>query len=101
VAQGSITRTIAKQVFEASFRSGKAPEAIVQEQGLTQISDGGALATIAREIVSLPANAKAVADYRGGKTATIQFLVGQVMRATKGQANPQAARQALEEALTG
>jgi aspartyl-tRNA(Asn)/glutamyl-tRNA(Gln) amidotransferase subunit B len=99
VANGTITRTVAKQVFEESFRSGAAPEQIVRERGLTQISDSGAIATVARDVLALPGNAKAIAEYRGGKASAIQFLVGQLMKATKGQANPQAARAVLEELL--
>jgi aspartyl-tRNA(Asn)/glutamyl-tRNA(Gln) amidotransferase subunit B len=95
--QGTITRTSAKEVFEASFRDGQPPEQIVAARGLAVIGAGDALAAIARQAIA--ANPKAVAEYRAGKTVTIKFLVGQVMRATKGQANPQAAEAALESAL--
>ncbi|MEN9937467.1 MAG: hypothetical protein RLZZ387_4046 [Chloroflexota bacterium] len=98
LAKGTITRTTAKEVFEASFRTGQRPADIVAERGLAVISGGDALATLAREVVA--SNPKAVADYRGGKQATIKFLVGQVMKATKGQASPQAAQEALEAALS-
>lgn len=66
-------------------------------RGLTQISDADTLATLAREIIA--ANPKPVAEYRNGKTSAIQFLVGQMMKATKGQANPQTARAVLEGEL--
>jgi aspartyl-tRNA(Asn)/glutamyl-tRNA(Gln) amidotransferase subunit B len=99
INKGSITRTVAKQIFEQSFASGKAPAALVAEQGLTQISDSGAIRELAKQVLADERNAKAVAEYRGGKTSTIQYLVGQLMRASKGQANPQLARSALEEAL--
>jgi len=69
----------------------------VVARGLAVIGAGDALAAIAREAIA--ANPKAVAEYRAGKTVAIKFLVGQVMRATKGQANPQAAEAALESAL--
>jgi len=95
--QGTITRTSAKEVFEASFRDGQPPDQIVAARGLAVIGAGDALAAIAREAIA--ANPKAVAEYRAGKTVTIKFLVGQVMRATKGQASPQAAEAALENAL--
>lgn len=98
VNKGTITRAVGKQVFEESYRTGAAPDAIVAERGLQQISDNSALATLAREIVE--ANPKVVAEYRGGKTSAIQFLVGQIMKRTKGQANPQVARSVLEEALS-
>lgn len=97
LAKGTITRTIAKQVFEESFQSGQAPSQIVATRGLTQISDADTLATLAREIIA--ANPKPVAEYRKGKTSAIQFLVGQMMKATKGQANPQTARAVLEAEL--
>ena len=61
------------------------------------IGAGDALDTLAREVVA--ANPKAVAEYRGGKLTSVKFLVGQVMKATKGQANPQAAQAALERAM--
>jgi aspartyl-tRNA(Asn)/glutamyl-tRNA(Gln) amidotransferase subunit B len=94
---GTITRTSAKEVFEASFREGQPPEQIVAARGLAVIGAGDALAAIARQAIA--ANPKAVAEYRAGKTVTIKFLVGQVMKATKGQASPQAAQAALEQEL--
>jgi aspartyl-tRNA(Asn)/glutamyl-tRNA(Gln) amidotransferase subunit B len=97
LTKGTITRTTAKEVFEASFRSGQPPGQIVAERGLAQIGAGDALAALAREVVA--ANPKAVAEYRSGKATAIKFLVGQVMKATKGQANPQAAQSALEDEL--
>lgn len=69
------------------------------ERGLTQISDSAALAAVAREVIA--ANPKVVAEYRGGKTSALQYLVGQMMRATRGQANPQLARELLEAELAG
>jgi aspartyl-tRNA(Asn)/glutamyl-tRNA(Gln) amidotransferase subunit B len=97
LARGTITRTTGKEVFEASFRSGQPPAQIVAERGLAQIGAGDAMAALAREIVA--ANPKVAEDYRAGKMTAIKFLVGQIMKATKGQANPQAAQSALETAL--
>ncbi len=97
LAKSAITRTSAKEVFEISFRTGQQPAAVVAERGLAQIGAGDALSTLAREVVG--ANPKAVAEYRGGKTTAIKFLVGQIMKATKGQANPQAVQEALEGVL--
>jgi aspartyl-tRNA(Asn)/glutamyl-tRNA(Gln) amidotransferase subunit B len=99
VAKGTITRTVAKQVFEQSFEQGQDPAAIVAEQGLTQISDDSALSAVAREIIGDAKHQKAVNEYLKGKTSAIQYLVGQMMKATRGQANPQAARQVLETEL--
>ncbi|HZB94420.1 MAG TPA: Asp-tRNA(Asn)/Glu-tRNA(Gln) amidotransferase subunit GatB [Herpetosiphonaceae bacterium] len=98
VAEGVITGTVAKQVFEESFRTGRAPTTIVDERGLKQISDTGAIRGLAREAIAN--NPKVVADYRRGKTQSIKFLVGQVMRASKGQANPQLVEKLLAEELT-
>jgi aspartyl-tRNA(Asn)/glutamyl-tRNA(Gln) amidotransferase subunit B len=97
--KATITRTSAKEVFEASFRDGAPPERIVADRGMAVIGAGDALAAIARDAIA--ANPKAVAEYRAGKTVTIKFLVGQVMKATKGQASPQAAQAALEQELGG
>jgi aspartyl-tRNA(Asn)/glutamyl-tRNA(Gln) amidotransferase subunit B len=94
---GTINGTTAKQVFEESFRTGTAPAAIVDAKGLRQISDSHAVLEFARQAVD--ANPKVVNDYRSGKTQAIKFLVGQVMKLSKGQANPQLAEQALHEVL--
>jgi len=93
----AINGTIAKQVFEESYRTGTAPTTIVDTKGLRQISDTNAVLEFARQAVE--ANPKVVNDYRSGKTQAIKFLVGQVMKASKGQANPQLAEQALHEVL--
>lgn len=97
VARGTVTRTVAKQVFEESYESGAAPSQIVKDKGLTQISDTDALAALARQVIAN--NAPVVAEYHKGKKTALQFLVGQMMKATKGQANPQMARAALEAEL--
>jgi aspartyl-tRNA(Asn)/glutamyl-tRNA(Gln) amidotransferase subunit B len=97
VAQGEIGSTVAKQVFEEIYRTGQAPAEIISAKGLRQISDSGALVQAARDAIA--ANPKVVADYKSGKAQAIKFLVGQVMRATKGQANPQMAEEALKAEL--
>lgn len=97
LANGTITRTSAKEVFEASFRDGSTPAQVVRARGLAVIGGGDALAALAREAIAN--NPKSVADYKSGKVVAIKFLVGQVMKASKGQANPQAAQAALEEEL--
>jgi aspartyl-tRNA(Asn)/glutamyl-tRNA(Gln) amidotransferase subunit B len=97
LAKGTITRTSAKEVFEASFRDGRAPGVLVAEQGLAVIGAGDALQQMARDAIA--ANPKAVAEYRAGKVATMKFLVGQIMKTSKGQASPQAAQAALEDEL--
>jgi aspartyl-tRNA(Asn)/glutamyl-tRNA(Gln) amidotransferase subunit B len=84
-------------VFERMLESGKGAAAIVDEAGLGQISGGDELTTIAREVIA--ANERAVADYRAGKDAAIKFLMGQVMRQTKGRANPQVVQDVLVREL--
>jgi len=100
VGRGAINRGVAKQLFEESFDSGADPARLVVERGLTQISDSEALRAVARAVIADEKAAKAIAEYRGGKVTALQFLVGMVMRATKGQANAQVARTLLEEELS-
>ena len=94
-----ITAATAKQVLVAAFESGDTPAAIVEARGLAQLRDDEGLARIAAEVID--ANAQAVADYRGGKESAIKFLVGQVMRATRGRADPNEAQSALRSVLDG
>jgi aspartyl-tRNA(Asn)/glutamyl-tRNA(Gln) amidotransferase subunit B len=98
VDRGVISTTIAKGLFDDVAATGKDPEAIVQEKGLAQISDAGELEAQAREI--LAAHPKEVADYRAGKTKVMGFFVGQLMRQTKGQANPQLANEIFQKLLS-
>ncbi|MDO8715349.1 MAG: Asp-tRNA(Asn)/Glu-tRNA(Gln) amidotransferase subunit GatB [Dehalococcoidales bacterium] len=97
--QASTTLNTAKYVLEQVFNTGKDPADIIAEQGLTQISDSGELEKVAAEVIQ--ANAPAVADYKGGKTQSLTFLVGQVMRATKGRANPKVVTEVLKKNLGG
>ncbi len=99
VEQGTLSGKLAKTVFEEMAATGKDPEAIVKEKGLVQISDAEALVPVAREI--LAAHPKEVADYRAGKTKVLGFFVGQLMRRTKGQANPQLANKIFRRLLGG
>ena len=97
VAEGAINRTSAREVLEAHVASGDTVDAIVERLGLRQISDAGALGSIVDDV--LAANPAAVADVRGGKGQAIGFLVGQVMKATRGQANAAVAKAAIRERL--
>ncbi|AQS59761.1 Asp-tRNA(Asn)/Glu-tRNA(Gln) amidotransferase subunit GatB [Desulforamulus ferrireducens] len=97
IDQGTISGKIAKVVFEEMFASGKDPATIVQEKGLVQISDEGAIASVVEEVIA--ANPKSVEDYKAGKEKAIGFLVGQVMKATKGKANPDMVNKLLREKL--
>ncbi len=93
----SIGIPVAKLVLEEMFDNGQSAGDIVRAKGLTQISDSGQLRAVAAQVIA--ANPKAVADYHGGKPTAIKFLVGQVMRATQGQANPVVAGEMLEQLL--
>ena len=95
----TITGNVAKEVFEESFATGKAPGAIVREKGLTQISAADDMLPIVDAAIA--GNDKAVVDYRAGKETAIKFLVGQVMKATKGRANPGVVTEMLRERLGG
>jgi aspartyl-tRNA(Asn)/glutamyl-tRNA(Gln) amidotransferase subunit B len=97
IEKGSISHKIGKEVFEAMFEDGKEPEQIVQDKGLVQISDEGQLNQIIADVISK--NPKSVADFQSGKEQAIGFLVGQVMKATKGQANPGVVNTVLREKL--
>ncbi|MCR4442559.1 MAG: Asp-tRNA(Asn)/Glu-tRNA(Gln) amidotransferase subunit GatB [Peptococcaceae bacterium] len=96
-ASGAISGKMAKAVFEEMFATGKSPETIISEQGLAQISDEGALAAIVDKVIA--GNPGPVADYKSGKEKAMGFLVGQVMKETKGQANPGLVNKLLKERL--
>jgi aspartyl-tRNA(Asn)/glutamyl-tRNA(Gln) amidotransferase subunit B len=97
VAAGAISGTNAKEIFAEHFASGAKVAAIVESRGFRQISDAGALGAAIDTV--LAANPAAVADYRAGTLAAIGFLVGQVMKATRGQANAAMVQTALRERL--
>lgn len=95
--KGTISGKIAKTVFEEMFATGKDAEAIVKEKGLVQISDEGAITAVVDEV--LAKNPKSVEDFRDGKEKALGFLVGQVMKATRGKANPELVNKLLKERL--
>ncbi|MDF2504780.1 MULTISPECIES: Asp-tRNA(Asn)/Glu-tRNA(Gln) amidotransferase subunit GatB [Clostridium] len=97
VAGKKLSVTSAKGVFEDMFKTGKHPEDIVKEKGLVQISDTGAISEIAVSVLN--ANPQSVSDYKAGKTQAVGYLVGQVMKQSKGKANPKMARDILEEKI--
>lgn len=97
VEKGTITANSAKDVLVEMFATKQEAAEIVQERGLVQISDEGALARIVEEIID--ANPEQVVRYREGKGTLLQWFVGQVMRATRGKANPQVVVALLEEKL--
>ncbi|HTD76385.1 MAG TPA: Asp-tRNA(Asn)/Glu-tRNA(Gln) amidotransferase subunit GatB, partial [Chloroflexota bacterium] len=97
VDDGSISGTSARQVLQAVLDTGKQPRALVDELGLGQVSDAGALEQAVVDAIA--ANPAAVADYRAGKASAINFLKGQVMRTTRGKANPAVAEDLLRKRL--
>jgi len=97
IEKGTISGKIGKSVIEDMFESGKDPEVIVKEKGLAQISDTGALLKLVEEVIA--ANPQSVEDYKAGKERAIGFLVGQIMKKTKGQANPGVVNNLLKEQL--
>lgn len=94
---GTISSKIAKKVFKELIEKGGNAETIVKEKGLVQISDEGALRKIVGE--ALDANPQSVEDYKNGKEKAVGFLVGQIMKATKGQANPPMVNKILLEEI--
>ena len=97
--EGSISGKIAKTVFEEMVQSGKDPATIIEVRGLKQVSDEGALRGLLETLLNN--NPNQVEQYRAGKTQIKGFFVGQVMKETKGQANPKIVNQLLEELLNG
>jgi aspartyl-tRNA(Asn)/glutamyl-tRNA(Gln) amidotransferase subunit B len=95
--QGTLSRPTAKKVFEEMFNTGKPAKEIAAEQGLTQIGDAAVVAEVVRQVTSN--NRQAVADYKAGKEQAIKFLVGQVMKETRGRANPKMVAEILQREL--
>jgi aspartyl-tRNA(Asn)/glutamyl-tRNA(Gln) amidotransferase subunit B len=97
VDRGTISGSIAKEVFEKMFASGRSAGEIVAAEGLSQIDDDSQIVTLIADV--LARHDDAVAQYRSGKTGTLGFLVGQVMKATAGKANPKRVNELLKKAL--
>jgi aspartyl-tRNA(Asn)/glutamyl-tRNA(Gln) amidotransferase subunit B len=98
INDGVISTKIAKTVFEEMYKTGKDAETVVKEQGLVQVSDTGAIEAIIDEVIK--ANPAQAADYRAGKDKLFGFFVGQVMKASKGKANPELVNQLLKKKLS-
>jgi aspartyl-tRNA(Asn)/glutamyl-tRNA(Gln) amidotransferase subunit B len=96
-ARSTINIGMAKSVLEEMYQTGKDSAAIIEARGLSQISDTQELEKIAAEVIN--SNVQPVADYRAGKETALKFLVGQVMKATKGRANPQVVNEVLKKKL--
>jgi aspartyl-tRNA(Asn)/glutamyl-tRNA(Gln) amidotransferase subunit B len=99
VADGTISGTISKQVFEKMLETGDGAAAIVEREGLTQTSDTGAIDVAVAKV--LADNAEKVEQYRSGKEALFGFFVGQTMKAMQGKANPQVVNEAVRKWLGG
>ncbi len=97
IDDGTISGKLAKQVFEAMWNGEGAPDEIIEQKGLQQISDSSAIEAIIREV--LDNNPKQVEQYRGGQEKLLGFFVGQVMKATQGKANPQQVNDLLKQQL--
>lgn len=97
VSQGMISGKQAKKVFEEMMNTGKDPDVIVEEKGMKQLSDPAAIKAMIEDV--LTANPGLVDDYRNGKSRAVGFIVGQVMKASKGQANPALTNQLVVEVL--
>jgi aspartyl-tRNA(Asn)/glutamyl-tRNA(Gln) amidotransferase subunit B len=97
IDEGTISGKMAKELFERMARSREDPDTIVQREGLRQVADEGALGQAIDAVVA--AHPGVVTDYRGGKKQALGFLVGQVMKATQGKANPQLVNRLLTERL--
>jgi len=99
VQAGNISGTSAKMVFEEMFNTGKPADDIIKQKGLTQITDIQEVEVVIDLIIS--SNPQAVTDYRAGKTQALKFLVGQVMKATKGRTNANQAQELLIKKIEG
>ncbi|MFW6322606.1 MAG: Asp-tRNA(Asn)/Glu-tRNA(Gln) amidotransferase subunit GatB, partial [Guyparkeria sp.] len=99
ISDGTLSNKLAREVFEALAEEGGSVDAIIEARGLKQISDTGAIEAMVDEVIA--ANPGQVEAYRGGKDKLFGFFVGQVMKAAKGKANPQAVNEVLKRRLDG
>jgi len=97
IEKGTISNTAAKKVFDEILETGKEVSDIIKEKGLAQVNDEGEIKKIVEEVLSQ--NQKSIDDYKNGKTNALGFLVGQVMKASKGKANPQIINKLIMEVL--
>jgi aspartyl-tRNA(Asn)/glutamyl-tRNA(Gln) amidotransferase subunit B len=99
IADSTISGKIAKEVFDECFKSGKSPRKIVEEKGLTQITDTSFIEKLVEDVIK--DNASQVETYKSGKTGVFGYLVGQAIQRSKGRANPQLVQQELKKRLDG
>jgi len=98
IDQGTLSNKLAKEVLFTILKTGKQVKDIIAGSGLTQISDEGDLLKIVQEVIKN--NPKQVEQFKAGKEAVIMFLVGQVMKVSKGRANPETATRLLKQTLS-
>ena len=98
IDKGTISSSIGKKVLDELFENPRSPEEIVKEKGWAQISDESAIKAVVMQVIE--ANPQSVADFKAGKDRAIGFLVGQAMKATKGQANPQMLNKMFKEEMS-
>src|SRR5437763_17030076 len=99
IEEGRISGKQGKDVLAEMFKTGKGASQVIEEQGLAQVSDAGEIERIITDVIA--ANPQQLASYRAGKEALFGFFVGQVMKASKGKANPKVVNELLKEKLTG
>jgi len=99
IADGTLSNRLAKEVFEIMFDSGDDPEKIVEEKGMKQVTDTGAIEAAVDDAIA--AGAAQVEQYKGGNEKVLGWFVGQVMKSTQGKANPQAVNEILRKKLDG
>jgi len=99
VEAGRISSKIAQEVFTEMFSSGESAGEIVEKKGLSQVSDAGAIEAFCDDVIA--ANPGPASDFKAGKIAALNFLKGQVMKASKGKANPAVVGEILERKLKG
>ena len=97
IEEGKISNTAGKEVFKEMFLSNEKPTVIIEEKGLSQISCSDEIEKLVNEVLSN--NPKSIEDFKAGKTQAIGYLMGQVMKASKGKANPPVAKQMIEDKL--
>jgi aspartyl-tRNA(Asn)/glutamyl-tRNA(Gln) amidotransferase subunit B len=97
IDEGTISGTLARTVFDRMLESGEAPRTIVEAEGLVQITDTGSLEAAARAIIEHSPDE--VARYKGGRTKLLGWFVGQLMRETRGKADPRLANEVFRKAL--
>jgi aspartyl-tRNA(Asn)/glutamyl-tRNA(Gln) amidotransferase subunit B len=98
VEEGKINRSTGKELIEESLKTGRSPQEIVKERSLIQITDEASLLPIVEEVIA--SNPQAVADFKSGNHKVLGFLIGQVMRETKGKANPKKTGEILKKLIT-